>query len=446
MKAPFANLYLSRLFYFQKLLKVKNMKSVITCDMEGRIETFSKGAEELFGYSAEEVVGKERVSVFSPGEIVLQNVPVWLDTASREGKYEGETRFLRKDGSPFSARIRITPTFANGKANGQTGYCGVTEAVAEEVDPPIRWTTKLVKALAITRMPFLSAVLMPAFIGGAFAYHYVLDNPGTAFSWGLFLWAVLGVALLHLGSNVMNDYFDVKDGTDGANNNYFLQFSGGSRAIELGLITLGQTKKLGLLLLAASGLIGAYLAWATGWPALMIGLAGLAIGYLYTAPPVRLVARRGLGELGIALAFGPLVTLGIVYVATLQLVPMAFWIGLPAGLLTANILLINEFPDAESDALTGKNHLVVTFGKEKSTYIYLGILLAAAGLTLGLSFALPGGNLWLALVAVLILASGLAIFRHIRMHYEDRSLVLSNKRTIALSALGGLFTAIALML
>ena len=55
------------------------MKSVITCDMEGRIETFNKGAEEMFGYPADEVIGKERVSVFSPGEIVLQNVPVWLD-------------------------------------------------------------------------------------------------------------------------------------------------------------------------------------------------------------------------------------------------------------------------------------------------------------------------------------------------------------------------------
>ncbi|WP_425422616.1 UbiA family prenyltransferase [Phaeodactylibacter xiamenensis] len=421
------------------------MKSVITCDMEGRIETFNKGAEEMFGYPADEVIGKERVSVFSPGEIVLQNVPVWLDEASKHGKYTAKTKFVRKDGTPFNAKIRVTPTFANGKDNGQTGYCGVTEVIEEEVNPTIKFSTKLIKALAITRMPFLSAVLMPAFIGGAYAYHYELGSPG-AFNWWLFTLAVIGVALLHLGSNVMNDYFDVKDGTDGANNDYFLQFSGGSRAIELGLITLEGTKRLGLALIAGATLIGLYLTAVTGWVTLLIGLAGLAIGYLYTAPPVRLVARKGLGELGIALAFGPLVTLGIVYVVTQQLSPMAFLIGLPVGLLTANILLINEFPDAESDAKTGKNHLVVTFGKEKSTYIYLSILIMAFLSNLAIVWFLPDTNPWLIGVSVASLAVGILIFRHIREHYQDRELVTSNKNTIALSALTGLLTTLALII
>ena len=345
----------------------------------------------------------------------------------------------------FNDKICFTSSFANCKDTGLTCFCGVTEEIKEEVNPPIKFSTKLIKALAITRMPFLSAVLMPAFIGGAYAYHYELSIPG-AFNWWLFSLAVIGVALLHLGSNVMNDYFDVKDGTDGANNDYFLQFSGGSRAIELGLITLEGTKRLGLALIAAATLIGVYLTAMTGWITLVIGLAGLAIGYLYTAPPVRLVARRGLGELGISLAFGPLVTLGIVYVVTQQLSPMAFLIGLPVGLLTANILLINEFPDAESDAMTGKNHLVVTFGKEKSTYIYLFILLMAFLCNLANVWFLPDTNPWLIGVSIASLAAGVLIFRHIRQHYRDRELVTSNKNTIALSALTGLLTTIALIL
>jgi 1,4-dihydroxy-2-naphthoate octaprenyltransferase len=422
------------------------MKSVITCDMEGRIETFNKGAEDMFGYKAEEVIGEERVSVFSPGEIVLQNVPKWLEEASQKGKHESKTIFIRKDGSTFNAKIRVTPTFANGKQHGQTGYCGVTEVIEEEVDPPIHFSTKLIKYLAIMRLPFISAVLMPAFIGGAYAYHYLLNNPQASFSWSIFLLTVLGVALLHLGSNVMNDYFDVKDGTDGLNNDYFLQFSGGSRAIELGLITLEGTKRLGLGLIAAATLIGIFLTAVTGWPTLIIGLAGLAIGYLYTAPPVRLVARKGLGELGIALAFGPLVTLGVVYVLTQQILPMAFLIGLPAGLLTANILLINEFPDAASDAKTGKNHLVVTFGKEKSTFIYLAILLMAFITNIAIVLLLPDTNPWLIGVSIASLIAGIFIFRHIREHYQDRELVTSNKNTIALSALTGLLTTIALIL
>ncbi len=423
------------------------MKSVITCDMEGVILTFNKGAEEFFGYQADEVVGQKRVSIFSPGEIVLQNVPKWLAEASKQGESIAETIFIRKDGTPFPARIRVTPTFANGKDKGQTGYCGVTETLdkpMEEVQPKISWSTKLIKALVITRMPFLSAVLMPAFIGGAFSYVYLLE--GAGFNWWYFVLTVIGVALLHLGSNVMNDYFDVKDGTDDFNTQYFQQYSGGSRAIELGLITLEGTKRLGWILIAVATLIGLYLAYETGWVTLAIGLAGLAIGYFYTAPPLRLVARRGLGELGIALAFGPLVTLGTAYVMTQELSWLAFLAGVPAGLLTANILLINEFPDAPSDAKTGKNHLVVTFGKKKSINIYLGILLAAvAGMGL-LWYLLPGANYWILAVAGLTFLAGLRIVMHIRKNYESRELVKSNVNTIALSSLSALFLALALWL
>ena len=50
------------------------MKSVITCDMEGRVLTMNNGAEQIFGYKKQEIIGKKRVSIFSPGEIVIQNV------------------------------------------------------------------------------------------------------------------------------------------------------------------------------------------------------------------------------------------------------------------------------------------------------------------------------------------------------------------------------------
>ena len=101
------------------------VKSVITCDMEGRIETFNEGAEQLFGYKPEEVIGRKRVSLFSPGPIVLAHVPNWLKTASEQGEYNGQTVFLRRDGEPFAADIRITPTFRGGE---QIGFCGVTVA------------------------------------------------------------------------------------------------------------------------------------------------------------------------------------------------------------------------------------------------------------------------------------------------------------------------------
>ena len=126
------------------------MKSTITCDMEGVIETMNQDAEKIFGYNKEELVGKKRVSIFSPGEIVLQNVANWLDTAVKDGEYIGETIFVNKKGENINAKIRITPTFKNGKNNPRTGYCGVTELIDKNVNVHIKSTTKLIKWLAIT--------------------------------------------------------------------------------------------------------------------------------------------------------------------------------------------------------------------------------------------------------------------------------------------------------
>lgn len=419
-------------------------KSVILCDMEGVIESINDPAEKIFGYDKEELIGKKRVSIFSPGEIVLQNVGMWLKEAREKGEYITKTKFIKKNGEAFNAKIRITPTYANGKDAGQTGYCGVTEVIEEDVNVPIKWTTKMIKALAIMRMPFLSAVLVPAFVAGAFAYHYL--GAGADFPWLNFSLTCLGVALLHLASNVLNDYFDVKDGTDDANNAYFTQYTGGSRAIELGLIDLKGTKRLGYGLLFAATLVGLYLTWQSNINTLYIGLAGAFLGYFYTAPPFRLVARRGLGELTIALAFGSLVTLGTVNVLTESISWMAFIIGIPMGLLTANILLINEFPDAASDATTGKNHLVVTFGKKISIGIYTAILLLAVASYVWIFFLLGATNYLILITALYTLVFGLSILGHVRKHYEKRELVKSNVNTIILSATSGLVFLLALIL
>ena len=136
------------------------MKSVITCDLEGKILTMNKGAENLFGYSKEELINKKRVSLFSPGEIVLQNVADWLSISVEKGEYIGETIFINKKKEKINAKIKITPTFKNGKDGEHVGYCGVTEKIEKNVNVKINASTKLIKWLAITRLPFTSASLL----------------------------------------------------------------------------------------------------------------------------------------------------------------------------------------------------------------------------------------------------------------------------------------------
>ena len=413
-------------------------KSTITCDMEGRILTMNDGAVHIFGYSKEEIIGKKRVSLFSPGEIVLQNVAGWLDDAVKKGEYVGKTYFLNKNKEKINAKIRITPTFANGKDKAQTGYCGVTEVINDDVEVPINFSTKLIKGLAITRMPFTSASILPIFAVGA----YFAGTGDNLFNITNFILCLLGVMIAHLSSNVLNDYFDVKDGTDEENSDYFQQVSGGSRAIELGLITLNGTKKLGFILTTIALIIGGIILFSTN-PAninsvIICALAGLFLGYFYTAPPLRLVARKGLGELTIFLTFGPLITLGTAFaifdgdLASTEHLINCLYIGIPMGLLTTNILLINEFPDMESDQKTHKNHLVVTFGKENSRWIYLFILILSILFTYILATKIE--NTLILISLGLLLIYGGYIFSVLYNKYNSRELVSANWGTIAMQA------------
>ena len=442
------------------------MKSVITCDMEGRVLTMNDDAVKIFGYKKEEIIGKKRVSIFSPGEIVIQNVGNWLATADKLGEFVGKTYFLKKDGSKINAKISIRPTFADGKSNAQTGYCGVTEVIDEDVTVPINLSTKIIKGVAITRVPFTSASIFPMLAIAAF---YAGLGDGL-FSITSLLLAVFGVLLLHLSSNVFNDYFDVSDGTDEANNEYFqpggAAITGGSRAIELGIITLNKTKTVATSLLLASLLVAGFLFYniyqVTGATsnvegALTVGLSGLFLGYFYTARPLRLVARRGLGELAIFLAFGPLLTLGTGYAISAETIGflssefyMLLLLGVPFGFLTTNILYINQFPDAESDAKTGKNHLVVTLGKKAARWGYLVILSLAFYSSVYLNDLLNvhenfNSNVFLIGNAVLYLF-GLSIFMKLLKNYQKRELVNANIQTIILQTLFCVFYIISLNL
>ncbi|MFQ5838983.1 MAG: PAS domain S-box protein [Thermoplasmata archaeon] len=100
--------------------------SVVTCDLEGIVQTFSQGASKLFGWEPEEVVGKQTVAIFHKPEAVQELVPRLLKQASEEGLFEEEVTFMRKDGAEFRARLTVRPIIRDGK---MVGYMGRTVKV-----------------------------------------------------------------------------------------------------------------------------------------------------------------------------------------------------------------------------------------------------------------------------------------------------------------------------
>jgi PAS domain S-box-containing protein len=100
--------------------------SIITCDLQGVVQTFSQGASKLFGWKPDEVVGKQTVAIFHKPEAVEELVPRLLRQASEEGLFEEEVVLVRKDGTEFRARLSVRPIFREGK---MVGYMGRTVEV-----------------------------------------------------------------------------------------------------------------------------------------------------------------------------------------------------------------------------------------------------------------------------------------------------------------------------
>jgi 1,4-dihydroxy-2-naphthoate polyprenyltransferase len=417
------------------------IKSVVTCDLEGRIETFNPGAQEIFGYSPEEVVGKKRVSLFSPGLIVLGHVQTWLKIAREQGEFRSRTVFVRSDGTPFAADVRITPTFRDGK---QIGYCGVTvpqpEIPPAEAMPKVSLATRMFAWLVITRAPFLTATMVPILAAAAWVFTRGTADP---FPWTLFWLALFGGIAIQISANTFNDYFDWISGTDKANNEYFMPYSGGSRSLELGLISERGLLKVAWISLLVAALAGLPILLLRGPALLLFAAVGAFSTYYYTAPPLRLAARKGLGELIVGMNFGPLMTAGTVFALTGQVSWLDFLIGLPIGLLTTAILWINQFPDMTADALTGKHNLVVVLGKERARWGYL-LIVAASFLSVLIS-VFVGILPWAVLLVLAALPLAFKASQVLFQRYTERSLISANSTTILLHLAVGLLMIAGLL-
>ncbi len=218
------------------------------------------------------------------------------------------------------------------------------------------------------RLPFLTGSLMPVVLVAALA-----DWRGVWEGFGYFFLTILGVAGLHTGGNLINDYYD-SFGSDPINR-YFTPFSGGSRVIQNGELSADLVRNLAYGCLGLGVLCGLVLIYyGRPWVALL-GLFGLAAAYLYSASPVQLMSK-GLGELTIFLAFGPMLSLGAYYAMTGRVAAEGFCVGLPLAFLITAILWINEFPDLEADSAAAKEHLVARLGLKKSRLVYAGLMLA----------------------------------------------------------------------
>ena len=225
-----------------------------------------------------------------------------------------------------------------------------------------------------TRPPFLAASAVPVLIGVALAHF-----SGIAIDTVLALLTLIGAVVIHAGVNVLNDYYDALNGTDELNHERLFPFTGGSRFIQNGVLSLQDTARFGAALLATGALIGLWLLFHSGSGLIVIGLLGLFIGWAYSAPPFALNSR-GLGEMCVASCFGLLIVSGADYVQRHHFDPLPLFASLPYALLATALLYINQFPDRSADEQAGKHHWVVRLGVRRARWGYLILVAVAYGI------------------------------------------------------------------
>ena len=253
--------------------------------------------------------------------------------------------------------------------------------------------------LRIIRPQTLFASLCPVLVGLMVAHSLI--HQSSSFS---HLTAVLTASCalaLQILSNLINDYYDYRRGTDKRGRVGF------KRALAEGTVTERAMWTACCIALAISILLGAILCWIGGWTIVAIGLTAILFAWLYTATPYSL-SYLGIADIFVFLYYGVIATWGTVWLQykatglTFDLSQMKpIYAGAVCGLISMCVLFINNIRDIDDDRLVGKRTLPVRVGKPAALGL-LGIIVALmplfAWLAFGLSWAIaiiiPAGLLY----------------------------------------------------
>jgi 1,4-dihydroxy-2-naphthoate octaprenyltransferase len=274
---------------------------------------------------------------------------------------------------------------------------------------------------------FLTASILPVLVGTSWGYRAAGELDLSAL-----LWAIAAIACVHAAVNVLNDVFDDLGGSDRVNVGRIFPYTGGSRFIQNGVLSIRAMAVWGVLLLLLGGLFGAVLLLEKGAPVLWFGLAGVALGVLYSAPPVQLSAR-GLGEAAVGMGFGFLPVVGAAWLQSPDAALSALLPSVPVACWAMAILLINEVPDQAADAAAGKRTLVVRLGLAKTAALYVLLQLLAL---IAIAAAVGLNGLPLAALVALPVLLVAAVYAGLGLGAGQRRLKRSIELTLMIHALG----------
>ncbi|MCK5012540.1 MAG: 1,4-dihydroxy-2-naphthoate polyprenyltransferase [Candidatus Omnitrophica bacterium] len=182
---------------------------------------------------------------------------------------------------------------------------------------------------------------------------------------------LLAALSIQIGTNIANDYYDFKKGTD------TIERIGPTRMTQAGLIKPSSMKLAFIVSFAIAIILGLWLIKRGGWPIAVIGILAIFSGIFYTAGPYPL-GYIGLGEFFVLIFFGPVAVAGTYYVQSHEMNSAVVLAGIAPGLISVAILTVNNLRDIDSDRKAGKRTLAVRFGRSFAVYEFLFSIIAAS--------------------------------------------------------------------
>ncbi|NLZ16360.1 MAG: 1,4-dihydroxy-2-naphthoate polyprenyltransferase [Desulfobulbaceae bacterium] len=193
--------------------------------------------------------------------------------------------------------------------------------------------------------------------------------------------AAMAVALLlQIGSNLANDVFDYERGVDTE------ERKGPMRVTQAGLLAPGQVRLGMKMVFFVAFMLWLYLAWASSWYMILVGLLAILAAITYTGGPFPFGAY-GLGDPFVFLFFGPVAVMGAYFVQALQVSAAAWWMSVAMGLIITAILVVNNLRDIPTDSAAGRKTLAVRFGPTWARREYFCCLIIAYALVPALIWA-----------------------------------------------------------
>lgn len=203
------------------------------------------------------------------------------------------------------------------------------------------------------------------------------------FSWFLYTVVLLTMLVLHAATNLVNDYFDVRNGIDTADT---LKYR--PHPLLEGKISLQQAKIAIIWFYALVIGVGLYVAATRGWAILGLGLIGVIASIGYTTPPLK-YKYNALGEFSVFLMWGPLMVGGAYFVQQQTFNLQVFLVSLPFGALVALVILVNNLRDMVHDRSKGIRTLPILIGQYNGVRLYVILMLLAYLGVLWMSLAGP---------------------------------------------------------